>query len=141
MHIPQIRHNNVRALPALLDRHADQMQAAADDAALARDERNEAIADGVTFDVLPFSTEQIAVLDAALRRGRIEDMYEVWNICTGVLAAEIKRRIADADLGAAAPRFAATFCSSCGVDLGPGNAGVSNCADHTARALHVVRAI
>ncbi|WP_293033981.1 hypothetical protein [Paraburkholderia sp.] len=28
------------------------------------------------------------------------------------------------------PRFASTSCSSCGTDLGPGNAGVSSCADH-----------
>ncbi|AHE31272.1 hypothetical protein BBJ_5498 [Burkholderia pseudomallei NCTC 13178] len=79
MHPPRTHHNNVRVLPALVDRHADQLQAVADDAALARDERNEAIADAVTFDVLPFSTEQIAVLDAALRRGYIEDVYEVWQ--------------------------------------------------------------
>ena len=28
------------------------------------------------------------------------------------------------------PRFAATYCSQCGNDLGPGNAGLSNCAHH-----------
>lgn len=28
------------------------------------------------------------------------------------------------------PRFARTFCSQCGKDLGPGDAGVSRCADH-----------
>ncbi|MDN8078315.1 hypothetical protein [Burkholderia multivorans] len=121
------------ALPALVDRHADQLQAAADDEALARDERNEAIADGVTFDVLPLSTEQIAVLDAALRRGRIEDVYEVWNVCKAVLDAEIKRRIAEADIAAAAPRFANVYCSGCGQKFGPGNAGVSSCADHIGR--------
>lgn len=140
MHIPRSHYHNVRALPALVDRHADQLQAAEDDAALARDERNEAIADGVTFDVLPFSTEQIAVLDAALRRGHIEDVYEVWNVCKAALDDEIARRIADADLAAASPRFAQTYCSSCGTELGPGNAGVSSCNDHRTRALRVVRA-
>lgn len=93
MHIPRSHHHNLRALPALIDRHADQLQAAEDDAALARDDRNEAIADSVTFDVLPFSTEQIAVLDAALRRGQIEDVYEVWNVCKTALDDEIARRI------------------------------------------------
>ncbi|HEP6427761.1 hypothetical protein [Burkholderia cenocepacia] len=132
MHIPRIHHSNVRALPALIDRHADQLQAAADDDALARDERNEAIADGVTFDVLPFSTEQIAVLDAALRRGRIEDVYEVWNICKAALDAEIAQRISDADL-TAAPRFANVYCSGCGQKFGPGNGGFSRCADHAVR--------
>ena len=29
------------------------------------------------------------------------------------------------------PRFASTSCSQCGTDLGPGNSGVSSCADHT----------
>jgi hypothetical protein len=133
MHIPRIHHSNVRALPALVDRHADALQAGADDEALARDERNEAIADGVTFDVLPFSTEQIAVLDAALRRGQIEDVYEVWNTCRDVLKAEIKRRIKEADIAAAAPRFANVYCSSCGQKFGPGNGGFSSCADHAVR--------
>ncbi|MDS0850105.1 hypothetical protein [Burkholderia cenocepacia] len=140
MHPPRTHHNNVRKLPARVDRHGDQLQAAADDAALARDERNEAIAERVTFDVLPFSTEQLAVLDAALRRGQIEDVYEVWNVCKAALDDEIARRIANADRGTAAPRFAQTYCSSCGAELGPGDAGVSNCNDHRARALRVVRA-
>ncbi|HDR9135949.1 TPA: hypothetical protein QDB11_000556 [Burkholderia vietnamiensis] len=133
MHTPRPHHHNVRALPALVDRHADQLQAAADDAALARDERNEAIAERVTFDVLPFSTEQIAVLDAALRRGRIEDVYEVWNICQDVLKAEIARRIAAADLAGAVPSFANVYCSGCGQKFGPDNAGVSSCTDHAGR--------
>jgi hypothetical protein len=30
------------------------------------------------------------------------------------------------------PRFAATHCSQCGTDLGPGNNGVSSCSDHKA---------
>lgn len=130
MHTPRPHHNNVRTLPARIDRRADQLQAAADDAALARDERNEAIADAITFDVLPFSTEQVAVLDAALRRGYIEDVYEVWNVCKDVLAAEIKRRVADADLAGAAPRFENVGCSQCGRGFGPGNGGFSHCADH-----------
>lgn len=29
-----------------------------------------------------------------------------------------------------APRFPMTYCSQCGKELGPGNAGVSNCYDH-----------
>ncbi|MCG0577271.1 hypothetical protein L6Q82_04880 [Burkholderia cenocepacia] len=133
MHTPRPLHRNIRTLPALVDRHADQLQAAADDAALARDERNEAIAERVTFDVLPFSTEQIAVLDAALRRGYIEDVYEVWNTCQDVLKAEIARRIAAADLAGAAPRFENVRCSECGRGFGPGNAGLSHCADHIGR--------
>ncbi|HIH2617905.1 TPA: hypothetical protein ACYLK9_003135 [Burkholderia cenocepacia] len=133
MHTPRPLHRNIRTLPALVDRHADQLQAAADDAALARDERNEAIAERVTFDVLPFSTEQIAVLDAALRRARIEDVYEVWSVCKAVLDAEISQRIADADLASAAPHFANVYCSGCGQKFGPGNAGFSSCTDHTAR--------
>lgn len=28
------------------------------------------------------------------------------------------------------PRYAETFCSQCGAELGPGNAGVSHCSDH-----------
>ncbi|WP_175974593.1 hypothetical protein [Burkholderia sp. BCC1047] len=132
MHPPRTLHHNVRTLPARVDRRADQQQAAADAAALARDERNEAIADGVTFDVLPFTAEQVAVLDAALRRGYIEDVYEVWNVCKAVLDAEIAQRIADADL-AAVPRFADVYCSGCGQKFGPGNAGLSHCADHTIR--------
>lgn len=133
MHPPRTSHNNIRTLPARVDRHGDQLQAAADDAALARDERNEAIAERVTFDVLPFSTEQIAVLDAALRRGYIEDVYEVWNVCQDVLKAEIARRVAAADLAGAAPHFASVYCSGCGQKFGPGNAGFSICTDHTGR--------
>ena len=133
MYPPRSHHHNIRTLPALVDRHADQLQATADDAALARDERNEAIAEGVTFDILPFSTEQIAVPDAALRRGRIEDVYEVWNVCKAVLDAEIAQRIAAADLAGAAPRFANVYCSGCGQKFGPGNAGFSRCTDHTVR--------
>ncbi|KWF30068.1 hypothetical protein [Burkholderia pseudomultivorans] len=133
MHLNNSPGANVRTLPARKDASVDLQQAAADDAALARDERNEAIADGVTFDVLPFSTEQIAVLDAALRRGYIEDVYEVWNVCKAALDDEIKRRIAAADLAAAAPRFDNVGCSHCGRYFGPGNAGYSHCADHVGR--------
>ncbi|MCA8242863.1 hypothetical protein [Burkholderia sp. AU32262] len=133
MHTPRPHRHNIRTLPVRVDRHADQLQAAADDAALERDERNEAIADAVTFDVLPFSTEQIAVLDAALRRGRIEDVYEVWNVCKAALDAEIAQRIADADLAAAAPRFANVYCSGCGQKFAAGNAGFSRCTDHMSR--------
>ncbi|AJY40112.1 hypothetical protein I6G56_26710 [Burkholderia humptydooensis] len=139
MHLNNSAGGNVRTLPARKDAAPDRQQAAADDAAQARDERNEAIADGVTFDVLPFSTEQIAVLDAALRRGRIEDVHEVWNTCKDVLDAEIKRRIAAADLGAAG-HASHRHRSVCGDEIGPGNAGVSSFADHRARALRVVQA-
>lgn len=27
-------------------------------------------------------------------------------------------------------KFAHTYCSQCGADIGPGNAGVSDCRDH-----------
>ncbi|KVF49536.1 MULTISPECIES: hypothetical protein [Burkholderia cepacia complex] len=141
MHLNNHQVGNVRMLPSRMDALADRRQAAGDDAALARDERNEAIAERVTFDVLPFSVDQIAVLDAALRRGYIEDVYEVWNVCQTVLKAEIARRIAAADLAAVAPRFAQTTCSACGAELGPGNAGVSHCADHGAAALRLLRGI
>lgn len=33
-------------------------------------------------------------------------------------------------LKARAPRFAATYCSQCGCDLGPGDSGTSRCVDH-----------
>ncbi|WP_334046153.1 hypothetical protein [Burkholderia cepacia] len=141
MHSPRTHQHNLRVLPARAEQHADQLQAAADDAALARDERNEAIAERVTFDVLPFSTEQIAVLDAALRRGYIEDVYEVWNTCQDVLKAEIASRIATADLAAVSPRHAMTYCSSCGAELGPGNAGVSSCSDHRIAPRRSLRSI
>ena len=31
------------------------------------------------------------------------------------------------------PRFEHTYCSQCGRDLGPGNAGLSHCQDHRRR--------
>jgi hypothetical protein len=31
-------------------------------------------------------------------------------------------------------RFANTYCSQCGMDLGPGDSGKSHCADHTTTA-------
>ncbi|WP_186214207.1 hypothetical protein [Burkholderia gladioli] len=111
-----------------------------DDATDALAERNEAIDEAVTFDLLPFSTEQLAQLDAALRRGWLEDIALLWEICSGTLRAEIARRIAEADRAeqlAAAPLHPMTWCSSCGCALGPGDAGVSHCADH--RALRLVR--
>ncbi|WP_069705261.1 hypothetical protein [Burkholderia seminalis] len=138
MHPNNHQVGNVRTLPSRMDAIADRRQAAADDAALARDERNESLAERVTFDVLPFSVDQIAVLDAALRRGYIEDVYEVWNICQDVMKAEIARRIAAVDLAAVAPRFAMTTCSSCGAELGPGNAGVSSCRDHGTPELRLL---
>ncbi|MCA8492585.1 hypothetical protein [Burkholderia arboris] len=133
--------SNVHSLSARADALVDRLQAAADDAALERDERNEQIAEGVTFDVLEISTTDCAVINAALARGRIEDVYAVWGILISERAAEIARRIAVADLAAVAPRFAQTTCSSCGVELGPGNAGVSSCRDHGAPALRLLRGI
>lgn len=139
MHLNSSTGGNVRTLPARKDASAERQQAAADDAALARDERNEEIAEGVTFDALEISTTDCAVIDAALARGRIEDVYAVWGILVAARAAEIARRIAAADLTAVAPRFAMTTCSSCGAELGPGNAGVSSCRDHGALALRLLR--
>ncbi|MBN3832927.1 hypothetical protein [Burkholderia sp. Ac-20344] len=138
MRLPQTDNNNIRQLPARIDRRTDQLQAAADDAALARDERNEAIADGVTFDALPISTTACAVIDAALARGRIEDVYAVWNILITARRAEISRRIAAADVAESRP-LAMTYCSQCGSALGPGTDGVSHCSDHRAPALHLLR--
>lgn len=80
MHLNSSTGGNVRTLPARKDASAERQQAAADDAALARDERNEEIAEGVTFDALEISTTDCAVIDAALARGRIEDVYAVWGI-------------------------------------------------------------
>ncbi|WP_333986157.1 hypothetical protein [Burkholderia orbicola] len=124
-----------------MDALADRRQAAADDAALTRDERNEEIVDGVTFDRLEISTTDCAVIDAALARGRIEDVYTVWGILVAARAAEIARRIAAADLAAVAPHFVQTFCSACGAELGPGNAGVSHCTDHGAAGLRLLSGI
>ncbi|OXJ16611.1 hypothetical protein [Burkholderia sp. HI2500] len=141
MHPNNHQVGNVRTLPSRMDAIADRRQSAADDAALTRDERNEEIADGVTFDRLEISTTDCAVIDAALARGRIEDVYTVWGTLVAARAAEIARRIAAADLAAAAPRFAQTTCSACGAELGPGNTGVSHCADHGASALRLLRGI
>ena len=33
-------------------------------------------------------------------------------------------------------RFARTYCSQCGDELGPGDAGVSSCSDHAQKVLH-----
>ncbi|WP_232434996.1 hypothetical protein [Burkholderia ubonensis] len=74
--MPHIDRSNIRALAARIECRADQLQAAADDAALARDERNEALADGVTFDTFQISTTDCAVIDAALARGRLEDVTQ-----------------------------------------------------------------
>ncbi|WP_244109354.1 hypothetical protein [Burkholderia anthina] len=122
-----------------MDTIADREQAAADDAALARDERNEEIADGVTFDALEISTTDCAVIDAALARGHIEDVYAVWSILIAARDAEIASRIAAADRAAVGPRFATTYCSACGAELGPGNAGISSCRDHRALAPRLLR--
>ncbi|ACR28679.1 hypothetical protein [Burkholderia glumae] len=114
---------------------SDRQHQQFNDAADAIAERNEAIAERVTFDVLPFTTEQIAQLDAALRRGWTEDVMLVWDICTGELQAEIARRIAAADRAEGPltkPRYPMTYCSQCGAELGPGNSGVSHCSDHGA---------
>ncbi|MCW3641802.1 hypothetical protein K6Y74_01025 [Burkholderia cenocepacia] len=139
MHLNSSTGGNVRTLPARKDANAERQQAASDDAALARDERNEEIAERVTFDKLEISTTDCGVIDAALARGQIEDVYAVWGILVAARAAEIARRIAAADLAAVAPRFAMTTCSSCGAELGPGNSGVSSCRDHGAPALRFLR--
>lgn len=141
MHLNNHQVGNVRTLPSRMDAIADRRQAAADDTALARDERNEEIADGVTFDALEISTIDCAVIDAALARGRIEDVYAVWGILIAARDAEIARRIAAADRGIVALRYAMTYCSSCGAELGPGNSGVSSCRDHGAPALRILRRI
>ena len=38
-------------------------------------------------------------------------------------------------------RFARTFCSQCGGDLGPGNFGTSDCRTHLAEAAAAIRAL
>lgn len=130
MHIPRTHHHNVRRLPARVDRQPDQLQAAADDAAVARGERNDEITDGVAFYSFQISATDCAVIDAALARGYIEDVYAVWNILVDARKAEIARRIA-ADIAESRP-LAMTYCSQCGTALGPGTAGVSHCSDHRA---------
>ncbi|WP_186069111.1 hypothetical protein [Burkholderia gladioli] len=133
-------HPSPRQLAGCVEALRDAEQAAADDAALARAERNEQIEDSVSFDRYDVTPEAGAVIDAALRAGRLEDVYEVFNTLLAARAATVKRLIAEADQRETAPpspRFAVTHCSQCGAALGPGDAGVSHCADH--RALHLVR--
>ncbi|KVN30728.1 hypothetical protein WJ63_08085 [Burkholderia pyrrocinia] len=132
MYIPRTHLHNVRRLPARVDQQSDQRQAVADDAAIARSERNDEVADGVTFDALPISTT-----DAALARGRLEDVYGVWNILVAARKAEIARRVAASDIAESRP-LAMTYCSQCGSALGLGTAGVSHCSDHRAIPLRIV---
>ncbi|NIF70987.1 hypothetical protein F3J16_12435 [Burkholderia sp. Ap-962] len=132
-------HPNPRQLAARVDALRDAEQAAADDAVLAREERDEQIEDSVSFDQYDVTPEAGAVIDAALRAGRLEDVYEVFNTLLLAREATVKRLIAEADrleASPAAPRFAATSCSQCGAALGPGDGGVSRCADH--RTLRLV---
>ncbi|WP_369067453.1 hypothetical protein [Burkholderia gladioli] len=126
-----------RQLAGYVEALRDAEQTAADDAALAREERNEQIEDSVSFDRYDVTPEAGAVIDAALRAGRLEDVYEVFNTLLAAREATVKRLIAEADQRETAPRFAATSCSQCGTALGPGDAGVSHCTDH--RALRLVR--
>ncbi|MDC6130803.1 hypothetical protein [Burkholderia gladioli] len=133
-------HPSPRQLAGYVEALRDSEQTAADDAALAREERNEQIEDSVSFDRYDVTPEAGAVIDAALRAGRLEDVYEVFNTLLAAREATVKRLIAEADQRETAPpspRFAATSCSQCGTALGPGDAGVSHCADH--RALRLVR--
>ncbi|WP_186163395.1 hypothetical protein [Burkholderia gladioli] len=136
-------HPGPRQLASYVEAQRDAEQAAADDAALAREERNEQIEDSVSFDRYDVTPEAGAVIDAALRAGRLEDVYEVFNTLLAAREATVKRLIAEADQreteppSPTSPRFAATSCSQCGTALGPGDAGVSHCADH--RALRLVR--
>ncbi|CAN0620487.1 protein of unknown function [Burkholderia multivorans] len=89
--------HNVRALPGHVAARDDRALAAADDAALARAERNEEIEDDVEFDDIELTPEAKAVISAALRCGRIEDVYEVFNTLVAARNAEVARRIAAAD--------------------------------------------
>ncbi|MDN7803139.1 hypothetical protein [Burkholderia gladioli] len=132
-------HPSPRQLAGYVEAQLDAEQAAADDAALAREERNEQIEDSVSFDRYDVTPEAGAVIDAALRAGRLEDVYEVFNTLLAAREATVKRLIAEADQRETvppSPRFAVTHCSQCGTALGPGDAGVSHCADH--RALRLV---
>ncbi|PRE82373.1 hypothetical protein [Burkholderia gladioli] len=122
-----------RQLAGYVEAQFDAEQAAADDAALAREERNEQIEDSVSFDRYDVTPEAGAVIDAALRAGRLEDVYEVFNTLLAAREATVKRLIAEADQRETAPpspRFAATSCSQCGRGFGAGNSGYSHCSDH-----------
>ena len=59
------------------------------------------------------------------------------NVRYGVVAGQCaiaKLYIATAMRG---PRFAHTYCSQCGCELGPGDAGVSHCSDHADPVRHI----
>ncbi|WP_347467563.1 hypothetical protein [Burkholderia stagnalis] len=49
----------------------------------------------------------------------------------GTRRAEREQQIRRATAAPRAPRFPMTYCSQCGCELGPGDSGVSSCADHT----------
>ena len=50
------------------------------------------------------------------------------NWDTATIVRHLKQRDA---LRHQAPRFVQTYCSQCGRENGPGNSGVSRCADHS----------
>ncbi|WP_261316180.1 hypothetical protein [Burkholderia dolosa] len=80
-----------------------------------------------------FADSALRIRLSSGRTGGIEDVYEVWNVCKAALDTEIKLRIAEADIAAAAPRFANVYCSSCGQKFGAANEGFSHCSDHIRR--------
>lgn len=81
--------------------------------------------------MLMLPNEKVAEIVAAL--GAAEELLLSLpdeNARYGVVAGQCaiaKVYLATATRG---PRFAITYCSQCGKNLGPGDAGVSHCADH-----------
>ena len=59
-----------------------------------------------------------------------EDRCYVEGAWTALLADIRTFLRSPSNAGVAQPRFPMTYCSQCGCELGPGNAGVSSCKDH-----------
>lgn len=72
-----------------------------------------------------------AKLSTALARAALEDIQVRRAGAANAAALQTRSQQIQA---AIPPRFAATYCSQCGCNLGPGNSGVSSCADHAPAA-------
>ncbi|KVM65410.1 hypothetical protein WJ59_17355 [Burkholderia gladioli] len=92
-----LSHGNIHQLPIRADSHYDALQAKADEAEFARNERNDRIDDALTFDAYDVSPEAGALIDAALCGGRIEDLYVVFDTLRAARTATLRRLIAEAD--------------------------------------------
>ncbi|KWE25692.1 hypothetical protein [Burkholderia territorii] len=77
---------------------------------------------------------------AALRAAFRESPEALGDLVMSIIVhamAEDAELEAERSLDSDRPRFAATFCSSCGQRFGPGNAGFSSCNDHIGRRPHL----